>query len=149
MEKKITNGNVRMLIEVIDEVEASNDITMGVKTLYSLAKNRAKLMSKDKVIEKVRLKLVEKHGKKGEDGVTKVEDGKIEAFQKDWFDLLGEEVSVDFYTIGIDDFEKSVGRIGGVKNLHLLFDYIVSDDEIKKPNENHKGEKQEAEVEKS
>ena len=124
---KITNGDVKALIEVIDAIETHPEIKMDIKCLYALSRNRAKLTSKDKITENVRLNLVNKYGEKKENGIIKVSDKNIEVFQRDWFELLSEEVEIDFYPISISQLEESSKKMGGIKNLHLLFDYIVNE----------------------
>ena len=124
---KITNGDVKALIEVIDAIETHPEIKMDIKCLYALSRNRAKLTSKDKITENVRLNLVNKYGEKKENGIIKVSDKNIEVFQRDWFELLSEEVEIDFYPISISQLEESSEKMGGIKNLHLLFDYIVNE----------------------
>lgn len=125
--KEMTNGEVKSLITVIDSILADKSTKLPVKVVYALTRNRAKLISKDKIVEETRLDLVKRHGKEDDKGVTRVQEENMAVFQKEYLELLNEKVDVDVYELKLSHLESAVNSIGGVENLHLLFDYIIDD----------------------
>jgi hypothetical protein len=77
---------------------------LPVKISYRLMKLLKQCSLEMETLEEARVKLVEKYSEKveGEDQV-KVSDENTEKFQKEFGDLLAEEVEVDFDPIDISD----------------------------------------------
>lgn len=86
------------LKEVVEAGPALGKILNSVtdaKTSYWLGKTLNKLLSEIRDIEKARIKLVEKYGKKDIDGSTKVTKENTEAFKKEYESFLEDEITID------------------------------------------------------
>jgi len=86
------------LKEVVEAGPALGKILNSVtdaKTSYWLGKTLNKLLSEIRDIEKARIKLVEKYGKKENDGSIKVIEDNIDDFKKEYEAFLEDEITID------------------------------------------------------
>ena len=129
VKRTITNAEVQALMAVIDEI-AKTKAKLPIRVIMTLTKNRNACVQAMKVADDARRMLVEKHGeeKKEGEGVSVTEEN-MAAFQKEYMELMSEEVEVGFHQINIDVLEKKLPAMETVENIYMFFEYIVKDDE--------------------
>jgi translation elongation factor EF-1beta len=144
----ITNREAMSLHQAI--IDISNSTTnMPGKVIYALTKNQKKLESAIKLIESTRVKVLEAHVEKNDDGslkmtepteeeigqgmrplyVYKSEDDEGQARDK-FNELLEEEADVELHMLPLSTFEKLVINTQRVNFLDLFVDRIVFEDAI-------------------
>jgi len=121
--EKMTNAEARSLIEVIDEITSSAK-NLPIKIFYALSRSRDKLVTAVRPTESMRLKLVDKYGEKTDSG-TSVKQDKMAAFQRDWSEVMAQDIEVELYGIRLSDLESSMD---GTPNIHLLFNYLIEEE---------------------
>ena len=123
----MTNADVKGLIDAMNGLTSAN-LGLSPKMWFTLTKNRKALLEADKITDDARIELVKKHST-GEGDVPKVSEDKIDIFQKEFFDLLSINTTVELTEIPLKDIEKDLQKISGVNNIYLFFEHMISDDE--------------------
>lgn len=112
MEMKL--GEIRGRLEGLLRIA---DKTFPAKVSYAIAKNLKLLESEFKDLEEQRIKICESYANKDEDGkaVTQEKDGNTvyvfsgdaqEQCNKEYADLLGEEIDLDIHTVEASELDK-------------------------------------------
>lgn len=123
----MTNAEVKGLIEGMNALTAAK-LPLSPRIWFTLTINRKNLIDQNKLIEDTRLELVDKHSVEGEDGQKSVPQEAMDAFSKEYNDLLSIEVDIELKQIQLSDLEKDMDKLEGVPNLFLIFQYVISDE---------------------
>jgi len=104
---KIKVGEIRPLIEGLEEIIK---IDLPVKPAYWLARYLTKIGEEAKAFDNVRVKLIDKYGKKDEKGkpivnkkTSNYEIEDTESFAKEFGELAEQEFEIDFKPIKLAD----------------------------------------------
>lgn len=111
---KMKLGEVRRRLEGLLKVA---DKRFPAKVSYAISKNQKILENEYKDLEEQRIKICESYADKDENGkaVTQEKDGNMlyafswdaqEQCNKEYADLLGEEIEVDIYTVDASELDK-------------------------------------------
>lgn len=121
-------GELREIMEGLNEML---DKELPIKTAYWFGKLAKKIQKEYGELEENRMKLVQKHAKKGETGNPIIENDKFvfanqDSFNAQFLELLETEVQIDFKPIALD-------RLGDIKLSPIamigLEKFLVIDDE--------------------
>jgi len=126
----MTNAEVKGLIEGMNAITAAS-LPLSPRIWFTLTVNRKTLIDQNKLIEDTRLELVGKFSKEGENGQKSVPPENMDEFSREYNDLLSIEVSLKLKQIPLIDLEKGLDKLEGVTNLFLIFQYLISDEEVK------------------
>jgi len=124
---KLSNGTVNALVGVIDAIATKEDLNLSVKIMLALSKNRKVLVNELEVVEQVRLKLVDQYGEKNENGISEVTPENQKIFNHEYMELMNQDVDITLQEIKLSEFLESTEKLGGIPNMHLLFDYLITD----------------------
>tara|TARA_R110002020_G_scaffold148779_2_gene324830 strand:- start:3770 stop:4213 length:444 start_codon:yes stop_codon:yes gene_type:complete len=123
-EVEVTNGIIKTLINCLNEL-SSNNTGLPVSVWYALSHNSKALEDADKHTEFSRMKLVEKYGEKGDDGLMKVTEEKMTNFQKEYIDLLEGKTTVSLIKINITELEEATKQLKGVQGIYNFFNFLT------------------------
>lgn len=102
--------------------------TRGMKsiTAYRIAKNYKAIKKETDDYEKIRIKLLEEHSNKDDDGNAIIKDnaydvidGHMDIINKELNELMGEEIELDIKKVSLDDIE--VAGLAPIELEHLEF----------------------------
>jgi hypothetical protein len=124
----MTNAEVKGTIEGLNAL-TSADMGLSPRIWFQLTVNRKALIATNTTIEEVRLELVKKYSEKNEEGVDEVPVKNMDAFGKEYNELLNTDSTVEMKMINLSDIEKDLKTIKGIPNLFLIFQYLVTDEE--------------------
>lgn len=138
MKKKIQNKDILTLFEAINMLELTNP-DLPFKVFYANNKNRNRIKEPFKEINNGRFKLLETHGikdPKSPVGYKLEKDKRTFAFkdlksrtkfEDELAPILSEEVEIDFYTIGIDEFENVKADRKQFPLVDFYLEWLVTD----------------------
>jgi hypothetical protein len=102
--------------------------SMPVKLSYAIGKNLKKIVSKMDDIEKSRLGLVSKYGTTNDKGLTQVTPENMDTFNKEYGDLLTQEVELDLWKISLNKLSDAGVRLTPEQVLSL--EEFIEDDTV-------------------
>ena len=122
---KVLAGRLRFVFEGLEEISKKE---LPFKLSYTLAKLHRKIVAELEPFEEARLRLLQKHAKRGADGrfISNPEkDGylleNVEEFTKEYLPIASEEVEIDFPPIKASMFD---GLSVAPEVLFKLSDFI-------------------------
>ena len=99
---KMNNGMIYQYALTLNKTLNDNDLQMPVAVIFSIEKNKQTLMAVAQDVEKYRMDIIKKYGKKV-DGNYNVPQDKIEIANKELQDLFSIEQEVNIYKFNIED----------------------------------------------
>jgi hypothetical protein len=112
------------LSEIYNAIEPLNKLSempLPVAISYKLVKLVKKLSDEVETIEKLRQKLIKKHGKEDESGNITVTEEKKQDFLNEFTTLLSSKIKVDFEPIPVESLKDITMSVSDMGRLHFIF----------------------------
>ena len=112
------------LSEVYNSIEPLNKLSemqLPLNVSYKLVKMVKKLNDEIESIEKMRQKLIKKHGKEEENGGIRVPEEKKQDFINEFTTLLNTKIKLDFEPISLQELKDLTMSVSDMGRLHFLF----------------------------
>lgn len=112
------------LSEVYNSIEPLNKLSemqLPLTVSYKLVKIVKKLNDEIESIEKMRQKLIKKHGKEEENGAVTVPEEKKQDFINEFTTLLNTKIKLDFEPISLQELKDLTMSVSDMGRLHFLF----------------------------
>jgi hypothetical protein len=149
MNTEITKNDILALMKAINDLPSANG-QLPSKFFYALSKNRAKVAREVKAIEETINETIFKKFSQEIDKVdpktnevmkdpkgkvikeTRVPPEKVEQYQKEVKEFLGQTTTVDIHKISFSEIEPDMPKLQGVNDIYLIFEYICNDEDASK-----------------
>ena len=103
--KNMTNGEIYSLATEVAKNLTGLDLSLPVRVNFYLQKNTKEIMDIARDIESNRDAILDKYGKRNEDGSYQVNDGELDQLNKELGDLFDLEQEVKIYEIDLAAFD--------------------------------------------
>ena len=103
--KNMTNGEIYSLATEVAKNLTGLDLSLPVRVNFYLQKNTKEIMDIARDIESNRDVILDKYGKRNEDGSYQVNDGELDQLNKELGDLFDLEQEVKIYEIDLAAFD--------------------------------------------
>lgn len=103
--KNMTNGDIYSIATEVAKNLTGLDLSLPVRVNFYLQKNTKEIMDIARDIESNRDAILDKYGKRNEDGSYQVNDGELDQLNKELEDLFDLEQEVKIYEIDLAAFD--------------------------------------------
>lgn len=103
--KNMTNGEIYNIATEVAKNLTGLDLSLPVRVNFYLQKNTKEIMDIARDIESNRDAILDKYGKRNEDGSYQVNDGELDQLNKELEDLFDLEQEVKIYEIDLAAFD--------------------------------------------
>ena len=103
--KNMTNGEIYSIATEVAKNLTGLDLSLPVRVNFYLQKNTKEIMDIARDIESNRDAILDKYGKRNEDGSYQVNDGELDQLNKELGDLFDLEQEVKIYEIDLAAFD--------------------------------------------
>lgn len=103
--KNMTNGEIYNIATEVAKNLTGLDLSLPVRVNFYLQKNTKEIMDIARDIESNRDAILDKYGKRNEDGSYQVNDGELDQLNKELGDLFDLEQEVKIYEIDLAAFD--------------------------------------------
>lgn len=103
--KNMTNGDIYSIATEVAKNLIGLDLSLPVRVNFYLQKNTKEIMDIARDIESNRDAILDKYGKRNEDGSYQVNDGELDQLNKELGDLFDLEQEVKIYEIDLAAFD--------------------------------------------
>lgn len=112
------------LSEIYNAIEPLNKLSeteLPISVSYKLVKLVKKLGEEVDSIDKLRQKLIKKHGKEDENGNITVSEDKKQEFMDEFSTLLNSKIKIDFEPIPVESIKDITISVSDMGRLHFIF----------------------------
>lgn len=103
--KNMTNGEIYSIATEVAKNITGLDLSLPVRVNFYLQKNTKEIMDIARDIESNRDAILDKYGKRNEDGSYQVNDGELDQLNRELEDLFDLEQEVKIYEIDLAAFD--------------------------------------------
>lgn len=103
--KNMTNGEIYSIATEVAKNITGLDLSLPVRVNFYLQKNTKEIMDIARDIESNRDAILDKYGKRNEDGSYQVNDGELDQLNRELGDLFDLEQEVKIYEIDLAAFD--------------------------------------------